>query len=298
MVEVEDEQPVPPHGLAHALPHPTQRWLGPIGAARAPQQAEESQVGDAPMSDVQNPAATEDNGEDNLDQNMQEHDSDNTNTASLSGAAADYAASGGVQPEVEPHAAEVPLPEQEGARLPLQQVLFLASPEDQALVDSQVAISPPPLCCPIPVSFNLVINCISTFIVESNMTFNPRLIDMTATSSLSQAIAVPSSDDDLKVVDGANFPKRATKKRRAHHYRSPMDVAFLCRSTRKTPSRYRRAATAQAQVVEDREGDQEENDEKEGDYAPAGSCTHLGGGHVCSSTWSPSCRSSAVPLRR
>lgn len=42
IVQVEDEQPVPPHGLAHPLPHPAPGWLGPIGGqSQAQQQADE-----------------------------------------------------------------------------------------------------------------------------------------------------------------------------------------------------------------------------------------------------------------
>lgn len=51
MVVVEDEQPVPPIGLAHPLPPEAPRWMGPIGnVPQVSSQAEESQVGDAPMS--------------------------------------------------------------------------------------------------------------------------------------------------------------------------------------------------------------------------------------------------------
>lgn len=48
-----DEQLVPPHGVSHPLPPHAPRWMGPMGIAnRAP--AAHSEVGDAPMGDVQN----------------------------------------------------------------------------------------------------------------------------------------------------------------------------------------------------------------------------------------------------
>lgn len=86
---MEDEQPVPPHGLAHSLPHLAPGWLGPIGGQPQVQQhADESQVGDAPMSNVKDPM------DDDLEAggNM----SSTTKTDTFSGAAADFAASGGV----------------------------------------------------------------------------------------------------------------------------------------------------------------------------------------------------------
>lgn len=57
LVQVEDEQPVSANGLAHPLTPQNPRWTGPLGDP--PQgnmpQAEESQVGDVPVSNIQDP---------------------------------------------------------------------------------------------------------------------------------------------------------------------------------------------------------------------------------------------------
>lgn len=56
-VAIEDEQPIPPQGPPHPIPPPAPRWIGTVGnVPQGHMQAEESQVGDAPMSNVQDPA--------------------------------------------------------------------------------------------------------------------------------------------------------------------------------------------------------------------------------------------------
>lgn len=48
----------------------------------------------------------------------------------------------------------------------------------------------------------------------------------------------PTSSEEIKIVDGSSFPKHRGKKRKSNN-RVLLDVAFLRRSDRKTPSAYR-----------------------------------------------------------
>lgn len=60
------------------------------------------------------------------------------------------------------------------------------------------------------------------------------------------AVMLPkeASSDEVQITDGKSFPKRQGKKRRAHYPCTPMNVKFLRRSTRKTPSAFWHAERA------------------------------------------------------
>lgn len=111
LVQVKDEQPVPANGLAHPLPPQNPRWMGPLGGP--PQvnlpQAEESQVGDAPVSIHEDPQAGSGGQFEDamLYAPIQGAALGNTISSSSdkdsvpSGVAADFAASGGVSSDLD-----------------------------------------------------------------------------------------------------------------------------------------------------------------------------------------------------
>lgn len=107
MLVMPDEQPVPDNGLAHSIPPPAPRWMGPIGGMP---QAEGSEVGEA------NPGVVHD-GQGQVDQDpIQLEEANNgvnegsdipnlSDQMELSPATADFATSGGLEIS-EPFSAE------------------------------------------------------------------------------------------------------------------------------------------------------------------------------------------------
>lgn len=66
-----------------------------------------------------------------------------------------------------------------------------------------------------------------------------------------------ASSNDVEITDASAFTKKKNKKWHVHHSRAPMDVAFQRRSSRTTPSLYRKADLAPVAVEPEKESETE-----------------------------------------
>lgn len=122
----------------------------------------------------------------------------------------------------------------------------------------KISTHTPPLSKPI--SFYSVVDYISQLVIDSGISLSPsfdqcgpcfklavnkKRKNLMKTPLISQEVGSQSSSD-VMIMDGNNFPKRFGTKKRKHRSRTEMDVTFLRRSTRRTPSRYRGAPSPQA----------------------------------------------------